>query len=109
VTQNSAAVCTLVVAAVGGVSGTALPDARRLASGQLSREEFGQRPRPIFTTAATALRKLVPQTVDPTQRAAIEGWAGRMDEGASAPDPVAFYTAQYDTIFDEVRATCKLE
>jgi hypothetical protein len=108
VEQNRAAVCTLAVTAVGGVASTALPDATKLAGGQLSREEFGERLRPIFTTAGDRLRKLAPQTADPTLRAAIEGWAVRMGEGATAPDPVAFYTTTFKTLSDEVDTTCKI-
>lgn len=105
VEQNSAAVCVLVSAPVSGVTSTA--DLGQLSTGQISRQEFGERLRARFRTAATRLRQLAPEAVDPTLRAAIERWAGVLDEGASAPDVFAFYMGQYHAVVDEFNVTCK--
>ncbi|GIG89946.1 hypothetical protein Pen02_48820 [Plantactinospora endophytica] len=100
--------CMQVVAAIGGFSGAALRDAKEMSSGQITPAEFGQRLRPLYTTAATKLRELAPQAADGTLRTAIEGWAKRMDDGAAAPDPAEYHTAHMRPINDEIEKTCKL-
>jgi hypothetical protein len=106
--QNTTNVCALIVAAVGKGSSTALADTRLLTSGQLSREEHTARLRVTLTRVATDLRQLAPSAADPAVRAAIEQWAARMDEGAGADDPAAFFTTHYGVMLDEVEKTCKL-